>query len=110
MYRELDRSTSGTDLAVSISVLTSRSRDSSRTEASRSVSLTVLPETVAVDRAELQLEKMELEVEVNVAWLEVGAMEVCDWEDTSEVKQWTGEMEAPGKLESCSEGILQIGW
>lgn len=72
---ELDRSISGTDRAVSISVLASRSRDSSSTEASRSAIFTVLLEMVAVDRMELVLlllEKMELEVEVKVGWL--GAM------------------------------------
>ncbi len=67
----MDRSTSGTDRAVSISVFASRSRDSSRTEASRSVILTVLLEMVVVERTGLLLEKMELEAEVKVGWLEV---------------------------------------
>lgn len=112
---ELDRSTSGTDRAVSISVFASRSRDSSRTEASRSVILTVLLEMVAVERTELLLEKIELEGEVKVGWLVVMAdasgMVVCGWEDTSvERQEWTGEMEATEKSVSSSAGILQMGW
>lgn len=80
MYRELDRSTSGTDRAVSISVLASRSRDSSRAEASRSVILTVLSDTVVVERAEL-LEKRELEgVEEKIDWLGATAAEACEME------------------------------
>lgn len=68
---ELDRSTSGTERAVSISVFASRSRDSSSTEDSRSAIFTVLLEVVAVERTEVLLEKMELEVDVKVGWLEV---------------------------------------
>lgn len=119
MYRELDKSISGTDRAVSISVFVSRSRDSSRTEASRSVILTVLLEIVAVERMELLLllllEKIELEVEVKVGWLEVivdpSGMVVCGWEDSLVDRQgWAGEMETTEKSESSSEGILQMGW
>lgn len=112
----MDRSTSGTDRAVSISVFASRSRDSSRTEESRSVILTVLSETVVVERMELLLlEKIELEVEVKVGWLEVmvdaWGMVVCGWEDASVGRQErTGEMETTGKSVSSSEGILQMGW
>jgi hypothetical protein len=58
VYRELVRSTSGTDRAVSISVLTRRDRDSSRQAVSRSAILT----SETVDRRGL-LEKIEAEVE-----------------------------------------------
>lgn len=92
MYRELDRSTSGTERAVSNSVLDMRSRDSSRTEESRSVIFTKLFETVAVDKAGpplllllLLLEKMELETAVKVGLLE--ATEVGGWEDTVGARQ-----------------------
>lgn len=109
---ELDRSTSGTDRAVSISVFVSRSRDSSRTEASRSVILTVLLEMVAVDRIEplLLLEKIELEVEVKVGWLEAIVV-VCGCEDTPVERQgWAEDIETTEKSVSRSEGILQMGW
>lgn len=109
---ELDRSTSGTDRAVSISVFASRSRDSSRTEASRSVIFTVLSEMVAVDRIEplLLLEKIELEVEVKVGWLEAIVV-VCVCEDTPVERQgWAEDMEITEKSVSRSEGILQMGW
>lgn len=94
----LDRSTSGTERAVSISVFSRRFRDSSRTEASRSAILTVLSETAAAEGTELVLEKMELEAEVKVGWLEVIA-------EVTAV-----ERQDMGKSVSSSEGILQIGW
>lgn len=106
----MDRSTSGTDRAVSISVFVSRSRDSSRTEESRSVILTVLLEMVAVEKMELEV---EVEVEVKVGWLEVivdaWGMVVCGWVDTPVVRQ-AGDIEMTEKSESSSEGILQMGW
>lgn len=114
----MDRSTSGTDRPVSISVFASRSRDSSRTEESRSVILTALLEMVAVERMELLLllllEKMELEVEVKVGWLEVIGvafrMVVCGWEDTAvERKGWAEVRDTKEKSVSSSEGILQMG-
>lgn len=70
VYRELLKSTSGTERAVSISVFASRSRDSSKTEFSSSVILAVVLETVAVESEGPLLEKMELEVEVKVGGLE----------------------------------------
>lgn len=82
MKRELDKLTSGTDLAVAASVFASRSSDSSRTDESRSVIFTTLLETVAVDSREPLLPlKMELEVGVNADWLEAtvvaSGMEDC---------------------------------
>lgn len=76
--------------------------------------MTALLVMVAVERTELLLEKMELEVEVKVGWLEVivvaFGMVVCGWEDTAlERKGWAGEMEATEKSMSSSEGILQMG-
>lgn len=111
----MDRSTSGTDRAVSISVLASRSRDSSRTEASKSVILTVLLEKVVARAMGLLLEKIELEVVVKVDWLEVKVdafgMVACGWEDTAgERWGWAGGMETMEKSVSRSEGILQMGW
>lgn len=120
---ELDRSTSGTDRAVSISVLASRSRDSSRTEESRSIILTELLEKAAVERTELLLllplllplpEKIELEVEMKVGWLEVIVvalgMVFCGLEDTVvERMGWAAEMDTTEKSVSSSEGILQMG-
>lgn len=113
--------TSGTDLAVSASVFASRSRDSSRTEESRSVNFTRLLEMLAVDRIEvllllvLLLQKIELEVEVKVGWLEVtvdaSGMVVCGCEHTVVERQaWAGDMETTEKSVSSSEGILHIGW
>lgn len=116
MKRELDKLTSGTDLAVSASVFASRSSDSSRTDESRSVIFTTLLETVAVDRRESLLPlKMELEVEVNVEWLEVtvvaSGMEVCGCVETVVERQaCTGDMETTEKSVSICEGILQMGW
>ena len=66
VYRELLRSTSGTDRALSSSVFASRSRDSSRTEFSSSVILAVVLETVAVESEGPLLEKMDMEAEVEV--------------------------------------------
>lgn len=114
--------TSGTDLAVSASVFASRSRDSSRTEESRSVNFTRLLEMLAVERIEVLLlqllallvQKIELEVEVKVGWLEAtvdaSGMVVCGCEHTVERQAWAGDMETTEKSVSSSEGILQIGW
>lgn len=113
--------TSGTDLAVSASVFASRSRDSSRTEESRSVNFTRLLEMLVVERIEVPLlllallpQKIELEVEVKVGWLEVtvdaSGMVVCGCEHTVERQAWAGDMETTEKSVSSSEGILQIGW
>lgn len=89
-----------------------RSRDSSRTEESRSVIFTKLSETVAVDKEGPQLlllEKMELEAAVKVGRLE--ATVVCGWEATLVARQgWAGDKETTEKSESRSEGILQMGW
>lgn len=90
-----------------------RSRDSSRTEESRSVIFTKLSETVVVDKAGplllLLLEKMELETAVKVDLLE--ATLVCGWEDTLVARQgWAGDKDTTEKSESRSEGILQMGW
>lgn len=88
-----------------------RSRDSSRTEESRSVIFTKLSETVAVDKVGplMLLEKMELETAVTVDLLE--ATLVCGWEDTLVARQgWAGDKDTTEKSESRSEGILQMGW
>lgn len=109
VYKELERSTSGTDRAVSISVLASRSKDSSRTELSRSVILTALLETVAVERAGPLMEKIELEVVVKVGWLE--AILVCAREEgLVDRQEWAEETVATGNSISSSDGILQMGW
>lgn len=77
---------------------------------------------LAVDRIEvpllllaLLLQKIELEVEVKVGWLEVtvaaSGMVVCGCEHTVvERQEWAGDMETTEKSVSSSEGILQIGW
>lgn len=77
--------------------------------------MTVLLATVVVEKAEVALEKIELELEVKVGWLEAIAgvfeMVVCGWVDTAvEWQEMAGESEVRGKSVSSSEGILQIGW
>lgn len=83
-----------------------RSRDSSRTDESRSLIFTKPSETVAVDKAGPAplLEKMELEEALKVDLLEVTVVRGC--EETLAA----GDRHTTEKSEFRSEGILQIGW
>lgn len=93
-----------------MSAFSSRSKDSSRMEASRSVILTVLSEVVVVVEVVVErteLEKIELEVGGMVCWLEVNVgME----DSVVERYGWVEEIEVRGNSVCSSDGILQMGW
>lgn len=104
MYRELDRSMSGTERAVSSSALARSSRDSS-SEGSRSEILTVEPKL----SAEGVLENRELLEEVVTDALGVETTEVVTlWISGTETEAM-GETDGSGKLAAMSAGILQMG-
>lgn len=103
MYRELDRSTSGTERAVSSSTLARSSRDSS-SEGSRSEIL-----TVELKLSEGVLENSELLEEVVTDALGVETTEVVTlWISGTELEV-IGETDGSGKLAAMSVGILQMG-
>lgn len=104
MYRELDRSTSGTERAVSSSALARSSRDSS-SEGSRSEILTVELKL----SVEGVLENSELLEEVVIDVFGVETTEVVTlWISGTELEVM-GETDGSGKLAAMSVGILQMG-